>query len=167
MYSRFPLPPPPTLLTTCHLLTRFLEHLQRIYISSKGNIISFFRLDSGSLTKMREYILLTLVFPYTLTISSLVLGCPFNLLLRSCSLVSMSLLLNLLFLPWRSLMGCCMNWIELFKEEVFLRDIKGLYQLKKLYSLSLVYLTLWTSGNNPVTSVLALKNGFKHRWFIT
>lgn len=36
-------------------------------------------------------------------------------------------------------MGYCI--IELFKEKVYLRDIEGLYQLKKIYSLCLVYIT--------------------------
>ncbi|KAK9185017.1 hypothetical protein WN943_025370 [Citrus x changshan-huyou] len=47
-------------------------------------------------------------------------------------------------------------WIaprELFKEKAPIGDIKGLYQFKKLPSLSLVYLTPWSSGNNSVKMV--------------
>ncbi|KAK9174893.1 hypothetical protein WN944_026897 [Citrus x changshan-huyou] len=42
---------------------------------------------------------------------------------------------------------------ELFKEKAPIGDIKGLYQFKKLPSLSLVYLTPWSSGNNSVKMV--------------
>lgn len=50
-------------------------------------------------------------------------------------------------------MGCCVYYRELFKEKAPIGDIKGLYQFKKLPSLSLVYLTLWSSGNNSVKMV--------------
>lgn len=63
-------------------------------------------------------------------------------------------------------MSYCMYWRELFEEEVSLRDIKGLYQLKKLFSSNSVYLTLKVLGNNSVTSILALKKTLKLKWFI-
>lgn len=50
-------------------------------------------------------------------------------------------------------MGFCVYYRELFKEKAPIGDIKGLYKFKKLPSLSLVYLTPWSSGNNSVKMV--------------
>ena len=44
---------------------------------------------------------------------------------------------------WRLLMGLEVLWLDVFGEDIFYRDLRGLYQLKKPVSLSIAYFATW------------------------
>ena len=49
-----------------------------------------------------------------------------------------------LFLPgWRLLTGLEVLWLDVFKEDISYRDLRGLYQLKKQAGLSVTYFATW------------------------
>ena len=69
-------------------------------------------------------------------------------------------------LGWKLLTGLEVLWLEVFGQDISYRELRGLYQLKKLAGLSTTYFATWGVRGNLVTIAPILKKGYKHVWFV-
>ena len=73
---------------------------------------------------------------------------------------------QLSLLNWRLLMGLEVLWLDVFEEDISYKDLKGLYQLKKLAGLSVGYFATWGVHGNLVRPDPLLKKSYRYGWFV-
>ena len=73
---------------------------------------------------------------------------------------------QLSLLGWRIRTGLQVLWLEVLRRDIFIRELKGLYQFKKPKSSAIVYFSAWSDHVNIVKRDSALKKGYKKEWFV-
>ena len=67
---------------------------------------------------------------------------------------------------WMILMGLQVLWLEVLRRDIFIRELRGLYQFKKPKGFAIAYFSAWGDHVNIVKGDPALKKGYKKKWFV-
>ena len=59
-----------------------------------------------------------------------------------------------------------MLWLEVLKRDIFVQELRGLYQFKKPKGPSVAYFSSWSDHDHIVEGNPALKNGYRKGWFV-
>ena len=73
---------------------------------------------------------------------------------------------QLSILGWRTLTSLYVLWLEVLRHDIFIRELRGLYQFKKPKGFAITYFSAWGDHDHIVEGDPALKKGYRKEWFV-